>query len=69
MKQRFEAESWIDHGMFPGNNNRETMVADGLNPHSEFYTADLWERYGTRFFWSPAVEAIRFSKPGTINEG
>lgn len=64
MKQRFKTESWIDHGMFPGNNNRETMVADGLNPHSEFYTADLWERYGTRFFWSPAVEAIRFSRPG-----
>jgi hypothetical protein len=64
MKTRYSAESWIDHGMFPGNNNREAMVADGLNPESEFYSADLWEQYGTRFFWSPAVEAIRFSKPG-----
>lgn len=50
--------------MFPGNNNREAMVADGLNPASEFYSGDLWEQYGTRFFWSPAVEAIRFSEPG-----
>ena len=64
MKTRYDAESWIDHGMFPGNNNREAMIADGLNPESEFYSADLWEQYGTRFFWSAAVEAIRFSKPG-----
>ena len=63
MKTRYAAESWIDHGMFPGNNNREAMIADGLNPDSEFYSADLWEQYGTRFFWSPAVEAIRFSEP------
>ena len=63
MKTRYATESWVDHGMFPGNNNREAMVADGLNPQSEFYSADLWEQYGTRFFWSPAVEAIRFSKP------
>lgn len=64
MRERFDATSWIDHGMFPGNNNREAMVADGLNAGSEYYAADLWEQYGTRFFWSPAVEAIRFSKPG-----
>lgn len=69
MRTRYAAESWIDHGMFPGNNNREAMVADGLNPESAFYSADLWEQYGTRFFWSPAVEAIRFSKPGPSIKG
>jgi len=70
MRTRYNTTSWIDHGMFPGNNNREAMVADGLNPESEFYAADLWEKYGTRFFWSPAVEAIRFSKynPSLISE-
>lgn len=62
MRDRYDAIPWIDHGMFPGNNNREAMIADVLNPESEFYVADLWEQYGTRFFWSHAVEVIRFSK-------
>lgn len=61
MKERYDARTWIDHGMFPGNNNRETFVGDGLSPGSAFYVADLWEKYDTRYFWSPAVEAIRFS--------
>ena len=63
MKERYDARTWIDHGMFPGNNNRETFVGDGLSPGSEFYVADLWEKYDTRYFWSSAVEAIRFSIP------
>jgi hypothetical protein len=45
--------------MFSGKINRETLVADGLNPKSEFYTADLWEKFNTRYFWSAAVEEIR----------
>lgn len=64
MKERYDAITWIDHGMYQGNTNRESFVADGLNPASEYYAADLWNKYGTRYFWSPAVEAIRFSKPG-----
>jgi hypothetical protein len=64
MKERYESISWIDHGFFHGNSNREAFVADGLNPSSSYYAADLWSKYGTRYFWSPAVEAIRFSKPG-----
>ena len=63
MKERYDAKTWIDHGMFPGNNNRETFVCDGFCPGSEFYAADLWEKYDTRYFWSSAVEEIRFSKP------
>ena len=65
MEKRYDAKTWIDHGMFPGNNNRETFVCDGLNDSSEYYAADLWEKYGTKYFWSPAVEAIRFSVPGS----
>lgn len=64
MKERYDAATWIDHGMYQGNTNRESFVADGLNPSSGYYAADLWSKYGTRYFWSPAVEAIRFSKPG-----
>ncbi len=63
MKERYDAKTWIDHGMFLGNNNRETFVCDGLDTCSEFYTADLWGKYDTRYFWSSAVEEIRFSKP------
>ena len=64
MRQRYDASTWIDHGIFEGNSNREAFVADGLNPSSEYFAADLWTKYGTDYFWSPAVEAIRFSKPG-----
>jgi len=61
MDKRYHSRTWIDHGMFPGNNNREAFVCDGLDPSSEFYAEDLWEQYSTDYFWSPAVEAIRFS--------
>lgn len=59
MKQRYNATSWIDHGMYDGNINRECFVCDGLNPVSEYYAADLWNEYDTRYFWSSAVELIR----------
>ena len=59
MKDRFNSSTWIDHGMFSGKINRECFVCDGLNPGSEYYTTDLWEKYETRYFWSPAVEQIR----------
>src|ERR1035437_5654519 len=59
MKNRFDTKSWIDHGMYSGQINREAIVADGLNSNSAFYSADLWEKYGTCYFWSPAVEMIR----------
>jgi hypothetical protein len=59
---RYGSPTWIDHGMYSGNDNRETLVSDGLNPGSEYYAADLWQNHGIRYFWSPAVEAIRFSK-------
>ena len=59
MKNRFDTKTWIDHGMYGGKINREAMVAEGLNQDSKYYSADLWEKYGTQYFWSPAVELIR----------
>ncbi|MBE9510641.1 MAG: hypothetical protein IMY71_07175 [Bacteroidetes bacterium] len=59
MKGRYDASTWIDHGMYSGKINRECFICDGLNPGSEYYTADLWEKYKTRYFWSSAVEEIR----------
>jgi hypothetical protein len=61
MKDNFDATTWIDHGMYNGNLNRESFVCDGLNPNSEYYAADLWEKFNTRYFWSPAVEMIENS--------
>lgn len=59
MKERYNSRSWIDHGMYDGNINRECFVCDGLNPASDYYAADLWNEYDTRYFWSSAVELIR----------
>ena len=61
MKERYDSRSWIDHGMYQGNNNREAFTADGLDSTSQYYAGDLWEEADTRYFWSPAVEAIRFA--------
>lgn len=58
MKEKFNASTWIDHGMYSGKINRECFVCDGLTQGSEYYAADLWENHGTRYFWSPAVEMI-----------
>jgi hypothetical protein len=62
MKKRFDASTWIDHGMYKGTLNRECIVCDGLNPISEYYAADFWEKYQTRYFWSPAIEMIEGSQ-------
>ena len=64
MKNRYDTRTWIDHGMYPGNTNREAYSADGLDPASEYYAADLWEENNVKYFWSPAVEALRFASPG-----
>jgi hypothetical protein len=61
MKENFDAKTWIDHGMYNGNLNRESFVCDGLDPGSEYYAADLWGKFDTRFFWNPAAELIENS--------
>lgn len=59
MKNRFDTKTWIDHGMYNGKINRESSVGDGFNQDSRYYSADLWEKYRTLYFWSPSVEMIR----------
>jgi len=58
MSDRYSTETWIDHGVLPGKINREAFFCEGLDESSDLYAADLWEQNGTRFFWSPAVEAL-----------
>lgn len=62
MAERYHSHSWIDHGMYPGNTNREAYSADGLDPYTKSYAGDLWEKFNVKYFWSPAVEAIRFAQ-------
>ena len=59
MKERYNTISWIDHGFYGGKLNRESMVCDGLDSLSQFYVADLWKKYETKYFWSAAVEMIK----------
>jgi len=58
MKGRFNTVTWIDHGMYSGITNRESFVCDGLNSESVYYSADLWDKYQTSFFWNTANEII-----------
>ena len=67
MKARYDSKTWIDHGFFSGNNNREAFVADGLDSNSSFFAGDLWEKFNTRYFWSPASELIRTSSRVSIS--
>jgi len=68
MKNRYNTISWIDHGFFKGAVNREAFVADGLDPNSVYYAADLWEKFDTRYFWSPQVEYNRDSLHISLTE-
>jgi|WetSurSiteA1Bulk_404760.scaffolds.fasta_scaffold03181_3 hypothetical protein len=58
MKEKFDTKTWIDHGMYNGTANRESFVCDGLKSGSEYFAADLWEKYDTRYFWNPSSELI-----------
>jgi len=56
MKERYNTVTWIDHGCYSGKENRESFVCDGFNSGSDFYVADLWQKYNTLYFWNTAVE-------------
>jgi len=56
MKERYGSATWIDHGFESGKFNRESFVCDGLDKASEYYVADLWEKYNTRYFWNIVIE-------------
>lgn len=59
MAERYNTVTWIDHGFYTGQSNREALVCNGLDTFSRYYAADLWEKYKTQYFWSPAVEMIK----------
>jgi hypothetical protein len=68
MKERYNSVCWIDHGFYGGKLNREAFVCDGLDSSSPYYVADLWKKYNTKYFWSPAVEMINNSNWVSVSE-
>ncbi|HEY9114975.1 MAG TPA: hypothetical protein VIN10_09745 [Bacteroidales bacterium] len=56
-KEHFQSVSWIDHGYNNHlENNREDLVCDGTLPASQYYAADLWKKYGVKYFWNSYYE-------------
>ena len=53
MKNKFDSISWIDHD---APRSREDLSSDGLDESSGHYTADLWCKHGTKYFWHYASE-------------
>lgn len=60
MQSAFGSPTWIDHGYNnKAVNNRENAVCDGFNAKSPLFAADLWKKYGVRYFWNPYFEDVR----------
>jgi hypothetical protein len=56
-KKDFVPVTWIDHGYDNSNkSNREDLACDGADSTSEFYSADLWKKYGIKYFWNSFYE-------------
>lgn len=53
VKENFDTITWIDHGAIV---NREAISSDGLIEESEYYIADYWDTYGTKYFWQYGSE-------------
>jgi hypothetical protein len=68
MKERYNTVSWIDHGFYGGKTNREASVCDGLDSTAAVYAADIWEKYDTKYFWSPSVEMIKNSNWVSVSD-
>lgn len=55
--QTFHSPTWIDHGYDnPQKSNREDLMCDGLDRHSDYYAKDLWQKYGIRYLWNSYYE-------------
>lgn len=56
-QKAFEAVNWIDHGYDNSSvSNREDIACSGLDSTSRFFMADLWEKYGVKYFWNNFYE-------------
>ncbi len=56
-KREFFPVTWIDHGYDNSvKSNREDLACDGADVKSEYYSADMWKKYGIRYFWNSFYE-------------
>ena len=52
-RRDFNPSTWIDHGYDNSPlSNREDLVCDGTDSTSKWYSADLWKKYGLKYFWN-----------------
>ncbi len=68
MKNDFNCVNWIDHGYDNARkSNRENLVCDGLDEKSRYYSADLWQKYGVKYFWNCFYEDTSLYTPYAFN--
>jgi hypothetical protein len=67
-KRPFFPVTWIDHGYDNSiKSNREDLACDGADEKSENYSADLWEKYGIKYFWNSFYEDSGIYKNYSFN--
>ena len=67
-KKDFSSTTWIDHGYDNSIiSNREDLVCDGFNNKSKWYAADLWKKYGIKYFWNSYFEDSKIFKDYSFN--
>ncbi len=67
-KRDFSPTTWIDHGYDNSKkSNREDLVCDGFNSKSKWYAADLWKKYGIKYFWNSYFEDSKIYKDYSFN--
>ena len=67
-KNDFFPVTWIDHGYDNSkSSNREDIVCDGADSTSKWYAADLWKKYGIKYFWNSFNEDSGIYKSYAFN--
>ncbi len=57
MHKEFTPVSWIDHGYDNSvKSNREDLMCDGADSTGKWYAADLWKKFGLKYFWNSYYE-------------
>ena len=67
-KKDFSPSTWIDHGYDNSiKSNREDLVCDDFNNKTKWYAADLWKKYGIKYFWNSYYEDSKIFKDYGFN--
>ena len=67
-RQEFSSVTWIDHGYDNSiRSNRENLNCDGADSTSKWYAADLWKKYGIKYFWNSFFEDSGLFSPYSYN--